>query len=77
MENLLRQDLSPIEKVQAAIDSIAKFQQKITALDMAGWTDVDKINFQAAMTHLKTDIDNTIAAMAAPEPTTTDAPPAG
>jgi len=26
---------------------------------------------------VKTDIDNTIAAMAAPEPTTTDAPPAG
>jgi ParB family chromosome partitioning protein len=63
----------PTETAQSAIDTIAKFQQKITALDMANWTDADKANFQNALENFKLEIDNAIAAMTAPVPTTTAA----
>ena len=55
----------PTETAQVAIDSIAKFQQKITSLDPAQWADADKTSFQTVLESLKAEIDNAIAAMAA------------
>ena len=60
----------PTETAQVAIDSIAKFQQKITSLDLAQWADADKTSFQTVLESLKAEIDNAIAAMAAPMQTT-------
>ena len=60
----------PTETAQVAIDSIAKFQQKITSLDLAQWADADKTSFQTVLESLKAEIDNAIAAMAAPVQTT-------
>jgi ParB family chromosome partitioning protein len=64
----------PIETAQVAIDSIARFQQKISALDMAEWSDADKTYFQTTMENLKAEIDNVLAAIAAPAQTSTATP---
>jgi hypothetical protein len=63
----------PTETAQVVIDSIAKFQQKITTIDMAEWTDADKTNFQVVMENIKAEIDNAIAAMTASVQTPTAA----
>jgi ParB family chromosome partitioning protein len=59
------------ETAQTAIDAIAKFQQKITALDTANWTDAGKADFQKALENFKAEIDNATAAMSAPVQATT------
>ena len=64
----------PTETVQVAIDSIAKFQQKISTLDMTEWADADKTYFQTTMENLKAEIDNILAAIAAPAQTSTATP---
>jgi ParB family chromosome partitioning protein len=64
----------PIETAQVAIDSIAKFQQKISTLDMTEWADADKTYFQTTMENLKAEIDNVLAAIAAPAQTSTATP---
>jgi ParB family chromosome partitioning protein len=61
----------PVETAQVVIDSIAKFQQKITTIDMAEWTDADKTNFQVVLENIKAEIDNAIAAMTASAQTAT------
>jgi hypothetical protein len=55
----------PTETAQTAIDTISKFHQKITSLDLAQWADADKTSFQTVLESLKAEIDNAIAAMAA------------
>jgi len=39
-----------------------KAMTKIRSIDTSAWTEDDKTNFQAALTSLKTEIDNYLAA---------------
>ena len=41
---------------------IDKTVTKILSIDTSAWTDDDKTNFQAALTSLKTEIDNYLSA---------------
>ena len=56
-----RQKKDPNEP-QALFDMMDKTMTKIRSVNMSAWTDDDKTNFQAALTSLKTGIDNYLAA---------------
>ena len=56
-----RQKKAPNE-LQALFDMLDKAMTKIRSVDASAWTDDDKTNFQTALTSLKTEIDNYLAA---------------
>jgi len=47
---------------QAVFDMMDKAMTKIRSLDTSAWTEDDKTNFRTAITSLKTEIDNYLAA---------------